>query len=142
MMENETIRADPTLRRRLLWAMAAAAVAASLYFAWLFGEIEQVSASQEPDLSGLIGQLRWMSLGLLAGAAGLCLYLCVLAIRVFRGGRFPPPGTRVIRDTRVRTGTQARIIAVLAVVLGCALVVLAAATYGVVGHFIEAEALL
>ena len=141
-MENEIIRADSGLRRRVLWLVGAALIAASLYFAWLFGEIERVSAAQEPDLEGLVAQLRWMSLGLVGASAALCVYLWVVALQVFSSGRFPPPKTRVIRDIRLRTGNEARVVAVLGATVGSVLVALAVAVYLLITRFIEAEGLL
>ena len=52
------------------------------------------------------------------GSAGLLItltggYLLLIAFRALKAGRYPPPGMKVIKDTRVKTGPQAKIMAYL-----------------------------
>ena len=53
------------------------------------------------------------------------VYFIILARRTFKSGQYPPPGVRVIRDTRLRTGTQVKKIALSLIVLSCILIILA-----------------
>jgi len=41
------------------------------------------------------------------------IYLILLARRTSKSGQYPPPGMKVIRDTRIRTGAEAKSITVL-----------------------------
>src|SRR5439155_3556364 len=43
--------------------------------------------------------------------------------KVLRSGQFPPPGMRVILDTRLRTGRAARLVALVGITLAVAVVV-------------------
>jgi heme/copper-type cytochrome/quinol oxidase subunit 2 len=44
------------------------------------------------------------------------IYLLLLARRTSKSGQYPPPGMKVIRDTRVRTGDKAKLITILMIV--------------------------
>jgi len=50
------------------------------------------------------------------------VYFIILARRTFKSGQYPPPGMRVIRNTRLRTGVQARRAGISLIVLSCILI--------------------
>ena len=61
----------------------------------------------------MITLMKWV-LG--SAALGIILtgvYLLVIAFRALKVGRYPPPGMKVIKDTRVKTGRPAKIMAYL-----------------------------
>jgi len=61
----------------------------------------------------MISMMKWV-LG--SAALGIILtgvYLLVIAFRALKAGRYPPPGMKVIKDTRIKTGRQAKIMAYL-----------------------------
>jgi len=146
MNEAETdigmIPADPALRRQLMMVVIAALVLGGLYFGYLFAEIETVRSAAQPDLGGLTTQLYWMSLSLVGAAAALCVYLIVSGLRVFSSGQFPPPGTRVARDTRVRRGGRASLMATGGILLGLSVLGIAFYAHWLISHFLGIEALL
>jgi hypothetical protein len=53
------------------------------------------------------------------------VYLILLARRTLRSDQYPPPGMRVIRETRLRKGTQAKRAALSLIVLASLLMVVA-----------------
>jgi hypothetical protein len=53
------------------------------------------------------------------------VYFIILARRTFKSGQYPPPGMRVISNTRLRNGTQAKKAALSLIVLSCILIILA-----------------
>src|SRR5262249_17697172 len=56
-----------------------------------------------------------VGIALLTGLlAGIVSYL---AVRVLKTGQYPPPGMRVMQDTKLRTGKEARGTAILALTL-------------------------
>jgi formate hydrogenlyase subunit 3/multisubunit Na+/H+ antiporter MnhD subunit len=120
-MSDQIVRADPVRRRRFLWALAGLAALGAAGI-WLL--------SARLARGGLAlaeaRRLLWLVVALLTlVAAGAALSLARLATRVFRSGRYPPPGAFVLRDRPVRTGSSARALAWLG--LTCAALLLTAA---------------
>ena len=58
------------------------------------------------------------------GAVGMALYLALLAARILKHRRFPPPDTRVISDTRVLSGLHARVYGWVSLLLAVLLLVM------------------
>jgi hypothetical protein len=65
----------------------------------------------------------WMGLGSLP-ILGLGVYQILLARRVLKSGQFPPPGMKVVRDTRIRTGPKAKKVAHSLIVLSSIIIVI------------------
>jgi hypothetical protein len=107
------VPADPTLRRRAIWLLLAAAAVGGFVLTAVSARLREVNS--------LATMQRWLwgAVGLTSGGAVVFgLYLASLARRVFRSGQYPPPAQRVIRDTAVRRGRAARQVAWL--ILGAA----------------------
>jgi hypothetical protein len=155
-MDQQIIRADRRLRVMTLAAAALVLVSGAVMLALLSAELRELRTSGS-DAAGTavpgddapppahapavhaadplemaIDRLeRWTTvLGWIGGLGfvGAGAWLFALGWRINRAGQYPPPRMKVIRDTRVRTGPQAR---ALANVLQLAAFVLIAA--GVVG---------
>jgi len=116
--DERIAQADPRARRL---AMAAAVVmfAAGGVLLWLLEGrlrairqmVQQNPAAAAQQAVQIAGWVAWAG-G--AGMVGLGVWLWRLGRRINRTGRFPPPGMKVVRDTPVRTGPQARNLASLA----------------------------
>ncbi|MGD2152339.1 MAG: hypothetical protein PVG79_03670 [Gemmatimonadales bacterium] len=87
-------------------------------------------AQVDPELAVEHASLAIKVLALTLGGtlAGLAAWLVHFSLGIARTGRFPPPGTDLIRETRILAGAQARARArlgfVLAVVIAAAAVAL------------------
>jgi hypothetical protein len=125
-------KADPAARRQALLLIVFATATGALLFAafehyrepfreWLLSEPAETASRAK--------------LALYISAFVLCVplvafavYLWLLGARVLRAQRFPPPGSRVIRDTPVVEGhgatTRGQLIQILAVCLGVGAVLL------------------
>lgn len=108
---SDVRRADPVARRRaILFVAVAGVVGALLIFAleryriplrdWVLAEPEKLA-----ERGGLI--ILLFAVPLLAPLLGFAAYLWFLGRRTLRAREFPPPGLRVIRDTRIVTGEAA-----------------------------------
>lgn len=112
-MEQEIQRADRRLRRMTAVVLVLAAVlAAALVIAfhrWLSEFAAAVPTAQ------LVGRMRpWIGAGAIACSACLLLlagYAILRARAATRQQRWPVQGARVLRDTRVRHGADARKVA-------------------------------
>ncbi len=111
-MSEEIQRADPRLRIRLLIVMTIVALLGALGILGLDAYLGRLHALG-PQLQPLAAEkamdaARGFLAVLIVGAGAFSLYLASISRRVLAAGRFPPPGHRVISDTRIRRGRQAR----------------------------------
>jgi hypothetical protein len=138
----DIIRADPLLRRRLLLVLlgvVGVGAAAIQYAPGALHEIFRVARESPAEAERQARILMFVLLGpiaLLSLVAGIDVVRT--AFRALEARCFPPPGTRVLRDTPVIRGSRARLIGAVALTLGLALVC-AAATLSWLGYRVAAE---
>jgi len=119
----EIQRADVATRRRALLAAAAVALAGwAAFFVlqdWLAG---LHSADPVETRHALEDAMLWGSWAACIPVALLAIWMWLHGGRIARAGRYPAPGSKVIRDTPVLHGDAARLrgigLRVLAVFLG------------------------
>lgn len=121
MTDPEIVPADPTLRRWVLIALAVVIPAGILLIQFFSGKLSDYKALAATDVDGAIAGIRELIRYLIGVNAAVTVaaaaYFLILARRVLRSGRFPPPGMRVIRDARIRRGRSARWLGRLLVLL-------------------------
>lgn len=142
--EIETVPADPRLRRLavvLAIVLGMAGVAGMLALRAAMGPLDKLGPDDLPAavarLLRVVAVVAWAG-GL--GFVGCAWWLFRLARRINRSGRYPPPGMKVVRDTRVRTGRAARTTANAALLF--AVLAAAAGTVGMVRLYRTAEDVL
>ncbi len=111
-MDPEIQPADPEQRKRVLIAMMVLALLIALGLNTLDAHLVdlQALAQESYTTAALKARLavRWV-LGLIsASALGLSGYLASTSWRTLKHLRYPPPGTKVMSDTRIRRGKDAR----------------------------------
>jgi MFS family permease len=114
---DEIIPADKGLRKKtiiLIIGIVLVAMVVGPYVNGYLADLRQEGV-ERPELahSKMITLMKWVlgSAALLITLTGV--YLLVIAFRALKAGRYPPPGMKVIKDTRVKTGRQAKIMAYL-----------------------------
>ncbi|MCG8364815.1 MAG: hypothetical protein MJA27_15985, partial [Pseudanabaenales cyanobacterium] len=124
---NQVLIADKRLRRRVLGlAIVLSGLGlAAIYALEQFLQDIQELAKESPEEA--LEQFGPVLSGFLV-VTSLCLILVSgwvarLSFKALQAEQFPPPGTRVIRDTRVICGAQARRKAILGLVLAAVLAV-------------------
>lgn len=119
--ERKIIRADPTLRFLTLIAVVAVLMAGivALVFTASFLENMKELARQSPrDAAARLGSaLKFVAAAAAVVPLAVGAYLMRVAVLTWRSGEFPPPGTRVLRDTVVTTGPGSRRWAVFALLV-------------------------
>jgi MFS family permease len=125
---DEIIPADKGLRNKTIILVIGVVLAAMILGPYLNGYLADLKQEGEkrPELAHpqLITLMKWV-LG--TAALGITLagvYLLVIAFRALKAGRYPPPGMKVIKDTRVKTGRQAKIMAYLLIFNSAAILLL------------------
>ncbi len=128
-MNQDIVPADKELRRKFMVFLIFSVIAVLFvapYFNDYMNQIKQIS-KQNPDLafrkSMLLLKITLGFVFLILVSIGI--YSVVIARKVLKSGQYPPPGMRVIRDTRLRTGTQAKMAAISLIILSCVLVIFA-----------------
>jgi hypothetical protein len=118
---RKVIRADSTLRGLTFIGVVVVLMAGvtGLVFAASFlrdvKELARESPFEAATRVGLVLKLVAVAAGVIPIAVGA--YLARVAILTWRSSEFPPPGTRVLRDTMVTAGPSSRRWAVFAFVV-------------------------
>jgi hypothetical protein len=103
------LKADPEYRRRVLWLYLAGVVAGFGLLLWapplLVRHLAPSVRARDP--AGAVRLLQVLVALLFVPGLPLAYYLYRLAGRIHASGQFPPPGTRVLRDTVVVEGVPA-----------------------------------
>ncbi len=111
-------RADPQARR-LAAVVAVVMLAVGGVLLWLLeARLRDIRKLVEENPAAAAEQAlqiaAWVAWAGGAGLVGLGVWLWRLGRRINRTGRYPPPGMKLVRNTRIRTGRQARNLAGLA----------------------------
>ncbi|HSO08051.1 MAG TPA: hypothetical protein VLW45_12485 [Pelomicrobium sp.] len=121
----QVLRADPQARRGALIALAAVLVIGVVTIACGLPAATDWLKRQPPAEALRI--LQWLALAAFVPMIPFGYFTWRQGQRILAGGQFPPPGTRVIVDTPIVTGREARArgvalktTAVLLAVLGAA----------------------
>ena len=126
-MDTDVISADKTLRKKViifLVIVVLASIVLEPHFKAYMDQIHQFSKKDpERALEKTMLLLKWSLRAVFLALLGMGAYLILLARRTFRSGQYPPPGMKVIRDTRLRTGNQAKRAAISLIVLASILIV-------------------
>ena len=121
--------ADPATRRRALFGAAAVALAGWAAFFVLQDWLRGLGSTDAlATRRALADAMIWGSWAACLPVAVLATWLWLQGLRISRAGRFPAPGTKVIRDTPVLHGDAARLRGLLMRVLAVFLGLLAAGT--------------
>lgn len=127
-MPEELIRADNSLRKKTIVLLVIFVLGMMLLSPYLNNRLAawRQAAADNPEtaLARHSSLFQWL-LGITAllVSAG-SLYLMVVALRVLKTEQYPPPGLKVIRDTRLQTGRRAKITAYVLLVNSLILIVL------------------
>lgn len=102
---------DRAYRRRVFWAVLPLMLLCAAGLWELLGRFQELKALAETDLPAALRALRRLVAAASVANGAVSLLLCVwfgsLAYRTCTSERYPPPGTRVLRETRLRTGREA-----------------------------------
>lgn len=128
-MDTDLIPADKALRKKVILFLVIIVFAALVlepHFEAYLGQMSQLS-KEDPNLAleKTMLLLKWSLRSVFVALVGMGVYLILLARRALRSGQYPPPGMRVIRDTRLRRGNQAKRAAISLIIVASLLMVVA-----------------
>ena len=120
-MNQEIVRADKKFKKQFIVFLALIIIVFVVLFILLKNYLDQtVQQSREsPDLlfRNVIYLLKWWTAVGAVPILGFWVYQLLLARRIWMSGQYPPPGVKVIRDTKIQTGVKAKRRAVSIIVL-------------------------
>ena len=125
---DEIIPADKGLRNKTIILVIIIVLAVMIVGPYLSGYLADLRQEgvERPELAypKIITLMKWVlgSAALLITLTGA--YLLMIAFRSLKAGRYPPPGMKVIKDTRVKTGRPAKIMAYLLIFNSVAIILL------------------
>lgn len=127
-MNQDIVRADKEFRKRFNIFIVLIVIVFAVTILSIKGYLDQMAqlTRENPNLAAekVIFLLKWwMGLGSLP-ILGLGVYQILLARRILKSGQFPPPGMKVVRDTKIKTGGKAKKVAVSLIVLSSIIVVI------------------
>ena len=128
-MNSGVVPADKNLRKKFIIFLGLTMIAVLLIVPYFNDYIEQIKqiSKENPELAF---KKSMFMLKLTLGIVSFLLlmtgvYFIILARRTFKSGQYPPPGMRMIRETKLRNGTQAKKAVLSLIVLSCILIILA-----------------
>jgi hypothetical protein len=123
-MNNTIVPADKKFRKQVVITLVIALpVCMGIFYGF---KLYFLQFSSGPDVTLLIHRVQsmifwiWIANGVIS--AWLSTRLVLWAVKTFQFNQFPPPGVRVIRDTKIKTGKSARMLGLLLII--AALIVL------------------
>jgi cytochrome bd-type quinol oxidase subunit 2 len=128
-MDTDFIPADRELRKKVILFLLIVILASIVLEPHVRAYMDQMNqlSKKDPELAleKTMLLLKWSLRVVFLSLVGMGAYLILLARRTLRSGQYPPPGMRVIRDTRLRKGNQAERAAISLIVLASLLIVVA-----------------
>jgi hypothetical protein len=127
-MPQDMVPADKNLRKKIIFLLVFFVLGIMLLSPYLNSRLAdwRQAAAENPEtaLARYSPLIKWL-LGITAlMVSAASTYLIVVAIRILRTDRYPPPGLKVIRDTRLQTGRRAKITAYVLLVNSIVMIVL------------------
>lgn len=128
-MNQGIVPADKGLRKKIVLFLVFVTIVFIIIEPYFEGYLDQIDQQSQKDPEFAFRELMFV-FKLSMGVVSLLLltmgfYLLLLARRISKSGRYPPPGIKVIRDTRVRTGDKAKSITMLTIVSSGILILIA-----------------
>jgi MFS family permease len=125
---EEIIPADKGLRKKAIILVIGIVLAVMIVGPYLSGYLADLRQEglERPESAypKMITLVKWVLGSAALGITLTGVYLLVIAFRALKAGRYPPPGMKVIKETRVKTGLQARIMAYLLIFNSGAIILL------------------
>ncbi len=120
VQNSRIVPADREYRLKVLVGLLFFALCCGVCFWALYGAFRGIETLAETKPAAALEELRGLvtvvSMVNALLSSVFCAWFAVRAYRTYTSERYPPPGTRVLRDTKLRTGRDARMMAVLQVV--------------------------
>jgi len=120
-MTEHIIPVDKKLRKQTLIGLLLLILIGAFLIQAILAHFEEIKslAITNPDLSVLKVKefVCWVIILNAILSLAFCVYFVSIAIRILKSKRYPPPGMRVIKDTRLQTGKKAKAMAIVQIIM-------------------------
>ena len=126
-MNQDIVAADKEFRKRFIIFLVLIVIVFVVTILYMKSYLDQMEhllrVNRNLAMKKVMFLLKlWLGLGSLP-ILGLAVYQILLARRILKSGRFPPPRMKVIRDTKIQTGAKAKRVAISLIVLSSVIMV-------------------
>ncbi len=116
MNGEDIVYADKSYRKKIVIALILSALAGTILLHYTKEYIDHVSRGQSLDhqyqaIEHMMSLIKVMKVAALTVFAIAGIYWISLGYRILKYNRFPPPGMKVVRDTKMRKGSSAKMMA-------------------------------
>jgi len=127
-MSQDIVRADKEFRKRFILFLVLIIIVFVFAILSMKSYLDQMAElrRENPSLAGEKITLLlkwWMGLGALP-ILGFGVYQILIARRILKSGQYPPPGMKMLRDTKIQTGSKAKKAAISLIVLSSVIIVI------------------
>jgi len=127
-MGQDIVRADKEFRKRFVVFLILIIIVFAFAILSMKSHLDQMGElrRENPGLAGkkVILLLKWwMGLGSLP-ILGFGVYQILIARRILKSGQYPPPGLKMLRDTKIQTGAKAKKVAISLIALSSIVIVI------------------
>ena len=127
-MSQDIVRADKEFRKRFILFLVLIIIVFVFAILSMKSYLDQMGElrRENPGLAGekIISLLKWwMGLGALP-ILGFGVYQILIARRILESGQYPAPGMKMLRDTKIQTGSKAKKAAISLIVLSSIIIVI------------------
>jgi len=127
-MSQDIVRADKEFRKRFVLFLMLIVIVFGFAILSMKSYLDEMGRlrRENPGLAGkkVILLLRWwMGLGSLP-ILGFGVYQVSIARRILKSGQYPPPGLKMLRDTKIQTGAKAKKAAMSLIALSSIVIVI------------------
>ncbi len=105
MNERPILRADPAYRKKMIRIFLSALLVGFILLSLAIPKLENATLAKDPGKALIT--IKLILVLLLVIPALLCIYLLRIAINSIKLRQFPPPGTKVIKDTPIFSDAEA-----------------------------------
>jgi len=130
-MEQKTISAEKGFLKKSILAVLLFAILSLLLFKYVSFLTEQLDSAESHHmaLNNLIFILRVITTTTSLAIFSMGAYLLYLGARVRKANQFPYPGMRVVNETKIRTGSEAKSLSAWFFSFSCILLFCGVAAY-------------
>jgi len=126
-MNEEIVHGDKNLRRCMILLVIILTIVGGWIIVLSFNYLDDIRSLAKEDLNEAARKLIVFTYFYAAGFVALIVitfgHLLWLGIRIIKSGQFPPPGMKVIRDTKNVRGIKAKLLGGIAIVLAVAILI-------------------
>jgi len=114
-VKPQIVKADKKFRVQVFITMLILLPFCALLYYYFHQNLQKIAFIENPEegMARVQNLIFWVASTNALISSVLATYLMLLVVRTLINGQYPPPGMRVIKDTNIRSGIKAKLMAAL-----------------------------